>query len=235
MSSPQQHELVAPEVVVELLTVERMASYLEATSGRVDAALELYEWNIKATGAVLGLTGMVEVIVRNAIDRQLGAYGLSRGWSDWLDDAPLDSRAKQDVSRSGKRVGLGRHQYPRGKIIAELTLGFWRYLVASRYLTSLWVPAVHRAFSLGDADLRTRRRNVESALVTVCHIRNRAAHHEPLHRRDLRVDVATAARLLGWVDPTAKTWLKQAETVSAVFAAHPLRDKPGAGALGSTP
>ena len=31
-------------------------------------------------------------------------------------------------------------------MIAELSLGFWRYLVESRYFTALWVPATHAAF-----------------------------------------------------------------------------------------
>ncbi|MCG7415770.1 hypothetical protein MHK74_14600 [Microbacterium aurum] len=35
------------------------------------------------------------------------------------------------------------------RVIAELSRGFWRYLVESRYLTSLWVPSTHAAFAHG--------------------------------------------------------------------------------------
>ncbi|MBM7476937.1 hypothetical protein [Curtobacterium herbarum] len=41
-------------------------------------ALRLYEWNMRTAASVMELTGMVEVVCRNALDRELEAWS-SRG------------------------------------------------------------------------------------------------------------------------------------------------------------
>ena len=209
------------DTIIHLLTRERLHSYLEASCGDQDQALVLYDWNIRAAGAVLGFVGMAEVVVRNAIDRELQRQAERKGWSDWLDEAPLDDRGAKDVERARKRVGRRSLQHPRGKIIAELSLGFWRYLCASRYHTSLWVPSLNNAFPLGASDLRRRRQEVERALRDLSFVRNRAAHHEPLHHRNLTDDVATAANLVGWVSPEARSWLVSGESVEKVSSERP--------------
>jgi hypothetical protein len=41
-----------------------------------------------------------------------------------------------------------------GKVVAELTFGFWRYILAGTYQATLWSPALRHAFP----HLRTRDR-----------------------------------------------------------------------------
>ncbi|HXL93420.1 MAG TPA: hypothetical protein VN969_31200 [Streptosporangiaceae bacterium] len=43
----------------------------------------------------------------------------------------------------------GQHPVVPGKVVAELHFGFWRYLLASKYYTALWVPALSAAFPAG--------------------------------------------------------------------------------------
>lgn len=70
---------------------------------------------------------------------------------DWFDVVPLDTRGKRDLRRARERASHnGRASEIHGKVIAELTVGFWRCLVESRYLTSLWVPSTHRSFPGGN-------------------------------------------------------------------------------------
>lgn len=86
-----------------------------------------------------------------------------------------------------------------GKVIAELPVGFWRFLVESRYFTTLWIPANHAAFPGGPADARDRQRAVAGRLQQLTFVRNRAAHHEPIHKRDLIKDLRSATDLAGGV------------------------------------
>lgn len=58
----------------------------------------------------------------------------------------LDHRDRQDLQKERHRARSRRGEEVHGKVIAELSLGFWRYLVESRYFTALWVPATHAAF-----------------------------------------------------------------------------------------
>ncbi len=65
---------------------------------------------------------------------------------------------RQAGRRQGCRAGGTRRVRDRhDRLVAELSFGFWRYLLSSRYHASLWVPDLHRAFPRGPAELRSRR------------------------------------------------------------------------------
>lgn len=206
-----------------LLTAERLRSYTRRCPDEA-SALRLYEWNMRAAAAVLETTGIVEVIGRNAMDRELRAWADLRGTTTWFDIAPLDQQGQADIRKARARATRnGRRPEVHGRVIAELTFGFWRYLAESRYLTALWTPALHRAFPAGPSDILTRQREVRTRLQQLHFVRNRAAHHEPIHQRDLRRDLDYAVELLSWIDPSAAAWAVEVTSLRAVLAARPSR------------
>lgn len=212
------------QALLRLMTNERLGSYLRWSGGDVSSAFALYEWNMTASAALMHTTGMVEVFVRNAMDRRLVELATKRGWSSWLDSAPLDSRGRADIHKArGRASRSGARPELHGKVVAELTLGFWRYLAASRYLTTLWTPTLFAAFPAGPGDKRQRQRLVERHLKDLLIVRNRAAHHEPVHRRPLLRDLDTAVELTSWVDAAAGAWVADLSTIAEVVAAKPLR------------
>jgi hypothetical protein len=92
--------------LLPLVTVERLGSYLEAAQGDVGGAFALYEWNMRAAASVMELTSMVEVLVRNALDRELRAWAFGRDpRRSWLDTAPLDARGREDIRKARARAG----------------------------------------------------------------------------------------------------------------------------------
>ena len=209
--------------LIELLSSERLTSYMNATGQNVEAAFALYGWNMRASASVMMATGMVEVIVRNALDRSLRDWAKVRGSENWLEVAPLDLRGAGDIVKARQRATRnGRDPEVHGKVVAELTFGFWRYLVASRYLTALWIPALSSAFGFGPEDVGLRRRHVESHLKRLMLVRNRAAHHEPIFRRDLTHDHMAALQIASWVDPVAAQWIDQVSDLRATHASRPL-------------
>lgn len=209
-----------PAAVAGLITAERLSSYLAATHGDLDRALKLYDWNTQASAAVLATSAMVEVIVRNALDVSLRQWAdRRRGGAQWLDAAPLDAQGMADVVKARERATRrGRDPEVHGKVVAELSFGFWRYLTASRYLTALWIPGAHAAFPNGPPDLRVRREQVERRLHNLMIVRNRAAHHEPIHRRDLARDLRDAVSVVGWVHPQGAVWLRARSDLLQVAA-----------------
>lgn len=185
-------------------------------------ALRLYAWNTEASAAIMAVTAMVEVIVRNALDAQLADWACRRGYQSWLDAAPLDGRGRKDVEKARSRATpRGRDDEVHGKVVAEATLGFWRYLVGQRYHANLWVPALHKAFPLGPGDLRERRRRVDRHLAKLMLVRNRAAHHEPIHRRNLLDDLKAAVDVTAWVTVDAGAWVAGKSTVRSVMDRRP--------------
>lgn len=211
------------EAVRDCLTSERLSSYLGATNGHLDSAFQLYEWNMRAAAGVLSLTSMVEVITRNALDEQLVGWAAERREaSTWFDVAPLDNRGIHDLRTARERATRdGRIDEVHGKVIAELSIGFWRFLVESRYLASLWVPATHRAFPGGSADLRQQQRDVAARMKRLTFVRNRAAHHEPIHRWDLVQDLHAALELSSWVSPAAGGWVRARNVLIGILTTRP--------------
>lgn len=63
-----------------------------------------------------------------------------------------------------------------GKVVAELTLYFWKRLFGPDYEQSLWRPTLKRLFP----DKSISRANVASHLEVIYQTRNRLAHHEPV-------------------------------------------------------
>lgn len=210
-------------IIRDRLTSERLGSYMAASGHDLERAFHLYEWNMRASASILSTTAMVEVVVRNALDEKLRDWARRQHpGNSWLDIAPLDDKGHTDVAKARTRATrYGRQPEVHGKVVAELSLGFWRYLVASRYLTSLWVPANHAAFPGGDHDLRRRRSEVEKRIQQLTFVRNRAAHHEPIHRRDLGKDLAAAVELTGWICRDAAAWVGAKSSVSQVVQERP--------------
>ena len=141
------------EVILERLTHERLASYLRATEGRVDRALQLYDWNHDVAAALHTDIGRLEIVFRNALDKALVAHGDRCGWpTPWHERAHSlfpgkhGHRSRDDVRKAQERATRSSVPPRHGKVIAELSFGFWRYLCVSAHLTSLWVPALAGAF-----------------------------------------------------------------------------------------
>lgn len=210
--------------VIALVTQDRMQSYLADCAGVHPDAVALYHWNMRAACSVLGLAALVEIALRNLMDKQLSAWAAARyNGALWLDVVVLDQQGTDDLRKARWRATRrGTIPEVHGKVIAELTFGFWRYLVARRYFTQLWIPALSKAFpGAPGVSPEQRRRAVESVMDDLVFVRNRAAHHEPIHRRNLLSDLAKARDLCGWSDWKAEQWVAQQSTVAAVVAARP--------------
>ena len=102
--------------------------------------------------------------------------------------------------------------------MAELPFGFWRFLLSSRYERTLWLPCLRDAFP----GIRGRgmRRDVHDAMRDLHLLRNRIAHHEPIHNRPLLELHAVALTTAGWICPTTRRWIAARSRVPALLAAE---------------
>ncbi|HUH68460.1 MAG TPA: hypothetical protein VLZ05_06005 [Mycobacterium sp.] len=174
------------------LSPPRFGVYLAAAAGDRQLALDLYEWNAVVSSAFHHDLAHLEVALRNAYDAAIIANTPS-GLPHWTTDPyrlfPVRWRAARDgtridanrapreqIERAVRAAGPGA---PPGKVIAELTFGFWRYLSITAHHHPLWIPYLHNAFATG-----TSRPAVDGPIGRLHQLRNRIAHHEPLLRRD---------------------------------------------------
>jgi hypothetical protein len=215
-------------VIAARLTTERLRSYHQSTSD-LAGAIRLYDWNAAMAGALHEDLGRLEVVFRNSLDAALVRYGSERAWPTvWYQRSQLfpgrpHRRIWAVITEARQRATFGGIPERHGKVIAELPFGFWRYLCRSAYLTSLWVPALAAAFPDHPAsgDARTVRREVEDRIQRLHFLRNRIAHHEPIHRRDLRRDHQQLRELVGWICPDSQAWVGEASRSARVLGLRP--------------
>ncbi|MFD0517611.1 Abi family protein [Paractinoplanes durhamensis] len=199
------------------ISPERLGPYVAASGGDISEALNLYVWNAEMTAALATTIGHVEIVLRNAVHENLKAWS-TRCFAEprWYLDVGhvLQSRATDDVRIARRRVVRdGSRAETAGLVVAELSLGFWRYLLANHYDRTLWRTTLHEVFP-------GRSRRVVRDAVEVLHLsRNRMAHHEPMFNRPIADIHATAMELVGWICPVSRAWIERhcrtAETLRA--------------------
>ncbi|GAB3799055.1 hypothetical protein [Micromonospora zhanjiangensis] len=216
-------------VLERRLSPERLGPYKVACGGDLRAALALYRWNVEVTAALSATLGHVEVLLRNALHCELEAwsartFGEPRWYlnprSSALPHGFLFAEALDDIAKARARaVRNGRPETP-GRVVAELNLGFWRFLLARRYDRGLWHPCLHKAFP------RQRRVAVFDAVGLLHKARNRMAHHEPMFNRSLVSLYQTSLQVADWICPTSRRWVEQGSRVTTVLTARPGRRWP---------
>lgn len=180
----------------------------------------LYLWNTHLTKTYLADIEHLEVLFRNCIhDALTNRYG-----ERWFDNGRINfsDTARKNIRKAKRRAG-GR-EAPPGKIIAELSFDFWRFLLSSHYQASIW-PQVKKALKKKPSS----RQQFEELIVVVYDMRNRCSHHESIvQQRDIAHEVAhldsidnTIKMVASFIDPHAATWIKGNSRVPAVRAQRP--------------
>ena len=201
------------------ITRARLSRYLGAAGGDLDVALSLYEKNAALTEAVFGLLQGVEVPVRNSMHYVMST---ALGFDDWYrHNLPLpfptariltlSAPMQKMIDKARRSAGAGA---TIGKVIAELTFGFWPFLIAGQY-HDLWSDCLHSAFPHARQMKRSR---IHRRLEAIQRLRNRVAHHEPIlsSRSEIytgyinqpTISLAAILECVTWVSPSTGAWLR---------------------------
>lgn len=225
--------------VDDWLSAARFATYLTATAGSRRRALALYEWNVQAALAMQQDLCHLEVGLRNAYDAALRAHWA--GPVDWTSDPvtvfPPTPSARGGAGTSNPQSRVDVNARPRtllikarqdaggptaqpGKVIAELSLGFWRYLSVKRHEKTLWVPYLRHAFPTGT----DRAIDVDHRIHRLHTLRNRVAHHEPLLGVNLPARLADITDLATLINPDLGAYITATTRIPQAIASRPLTD-----------
>lgn len=198
---------------IRLLSVPRLTTYTAACDGDIKAAIALYQWNLEVSSALFTAIHYFEVALRNTVDLRLAKdFG---GTQPWFDAAPLSDGGKGKIRQAERRVAEAGHEVTTGRVIAELTLGFWWTLFAENYNRSLWQPSLRHAFP------RSRRDRLHGEVDRIRLLRNRIGHHEPLIAHDLRAEYARILQTAEQIDLRLAWWIDATSGVGVVLDRRP--------------
>lgn len=210
-----------PEVV-RLLTPQRLARYVRV-GGSDQAGWDLYVWNSQLCSAYLEALSWVEVGLRNATAEQMDQLRRSSDPAgEWLDPTSewftpwFQPGSVSNLKQARSQARRGKQQPVAGRVIAELTFGFWVRLYSRHYEASLWTPALRHAFPGGMA-----RSTVHDRLRALQQLRNRVAHHEPIFEQDHAKNLDRLVETLSWLDASYATAVEAELRIGALATQRP--------------
>lgn len=200
-----------------LFSTERLRKFFLAYPNDDLKALDHYQCNIRMSESFYPCLSVLEVALRNAINKQLTAFfGTTEWYSHFSTTAglaslvPAISTAQRHITKRGELVSSP-------KIVAELSLGFWVMLFNIEYELILWKP-LRKAFPNMPKSIR-QRKNVSAPLNNFRLIRNRIFHNEPIcwNLGFLQDRHNQITELLGWIDADLPGWLEPMDRFDTVL------------------
>ncbi len=215
MDSGRWAETEFLEEFAAAMSQDRFGTYLRAVQGEGPAALRLYAWNVEISAAFWIEFHVLEVALRNACHDRLT---LMTGTEEWWNGEIVFHRGSADALRRARnQVADRRTGSTPGHVVAELGLGFWTGLFASRYHQRLWVDGLE----LSVPGAKGQRSSVHRPLERLRKLRNRVAHHEPIFARDLADDHRAVHQIVEWINPVLAEWLVDISRVPESLRARP--------------
>jgi len=194
------------------LSTDRFGRYLAQASDKSEA-LAYYRWNVALSGAFYGPLQCLEVGLRNVVHHRLAAaYGDS--W--YLLPSLLSGRDQQAAREAIEKIERTGKVVTPGRVVAELSFGFWVGLFANVYDQSIWRTDLFRLFTP-----RPQRGDLYDKLDRLRTLRNRIAHHEPIYQRKLMDDYERLCEVLRSFSPELCEWSKYHSRVFDVLGDGP--------------
>lgn len=195
------------------LSTDRLRPYQVSVDGSIELAIRLYEQNTLLAESLYGILQGLEISLRNTIHGQLAS---DFGGAEWYDVLKLEPeqvamlrKAKDGLSKEGKPLDSGR-------IVAELSFGFWTGLTGPKY-DALWRDHLVKIFPRRPV----QRVEVQTRLNSIRKLRNRIAHHEPiLFSGRLQKYVNQIFDTISWISPVTARWVRSNNSFDERFTKY---------------
>lgn len=193
------------------LSQERLDSYRSVEGTDLDMLVN-YFWDIDLAEAIVPCLHAAELALRNSIHDAFTTKYETDMW--FYLPGVLEPGQLGQLSRALKQLADRRATPTSGRIVAELTAGFWTAVLSDPYNQRIWQPqsfAMLRTVFPQSASLP--RQVIQTRFNTIRRIRNRVFHFEAIFDRpDLLGDHADIHEAIGWISPTLQTAILAVDT-----------------------
>jgi abortive infection bacteriophage resistance protein len=193
----------SPLDLIELertLSKERLLPYLQSTRRDAALAMQLYAQNTLLAESLYGILQGLEIALRNVIHGQLT---IGFGAVSWWNVLNMEQAQASMVQKAKDALIQARKPLDAGRVVAELSFGFWTGLTGPKY-DALWRNHLVKIFPRRPV----QRAQVQARLNSIRKLRNRVAHHEPILNRPLQKDVNQIFDTISWMSPVTARWVR---------------------------
>ena len=171
-----------------------------------DEALIAYSWNIELSQTLYPALQILEIALRNSLHQAITtAYNSEY----WFDLPLLHYKEKEVVLYAKEQLKKEKKPNEAGRIVAELSFGFWTSLFDVRYEHDqiLWPKLFKPVFPFLPKGQRTRS-FLSKELNRIRFLRNRIFHYEPIwHWRDSPDQHNSIINLINGLSRSASNYL----------------------------
>jgi hypothetical protein len=196
------------------VSAERLESYRKPGGTDLDVLVN-YLWNVELSEALYPCLQAIEVTLRNSIHSAASTRYQTEYWFD-LADVLLPAQAAKIQEERDELRRRGKPQ-TAGRIVAELTFGFWVNLFNRPYeraphnADNRWawhdrnLALIDTVFPHAPRRVRNRE-SMRRRCDAVRDLRNRVFHYEPIwHRPFLDREHADILSMIGWISPRMRS------------------------------
>lgn len=163
--------------IEKIISFERLEPYLKKHNGDFEKAVSHYKINIEISESFYPLLSILEIALRNKLDYQLKRLFDDKNWFENPSFIKIASRFQIDrVTEARANILREKKIITSGRVISELSFGFWTSLLDSKFDKTLW-KNLRLAFPNCPKKIR-KRRTMSSKLNGIRKLRNRIFHHE---------------------------------------------------------
>ncbi|MBN2857989.1 MAG: Abi family protein [Candidatus Delongbacteria bacterium] len=192
----------------------RLKRYLTATNNSKTKAMKLYQKNLRVSQAFYPILNLFEIFLRNVIDYQISSHFANPNWiitekNGFMNNPsllPSKYFLKNSVANAEKTIAGNKGKIPvtSGKVIAELSFGFWTSLFQKYHYKLIGGVVIH---CFPKKPLNVNRHIINNKLNNIRLFRNRIYHNEPICFNGNDIDFSNAKiirkdiyELLEWID-----------------------------------
>lgn len=172
--------------IKKYISAARLQRYEEICGNDPKKSLKLYQTNLRLSQAFYPILSLFEIILRNAINEEMIRYYNDAEWlknrRNTLVYSDINSRTGKPfindyLKKNIEKIINNNQQASTGKILSELSFGFWTDLFEPKYF-----PLVNGRpmYIFSSLPAGTNRSIISGRLKTIRVFRNRIYHNEPI-------------------------------------------------------
>ena len=200
-ANQQEAFSVVTQFVTDLrrpLSQERLEKYRPAGGGDLEM-LTNYFWNINLAEALIPCMHIVEIALRNTLHTTLSDHFSNDMWF-------YEDQVWKPINFGISPMLLPRLQKAQalvGRIVAELSFGFWVSLLNAPYEQRIWQPnSYDLLFTAFPNASGWSRKQISDRFTAIKDLRNRTFHYEPIwYRPNLRQEHSGTHQAVEWISP----------------------------------
>lgn len=198
----------------KIFSQSRLSAYKKDGADN-ETALARYLYNIELCKSLYAPLNVLEISLRNTIDKSLCTFA---GNSDWYDTLPFDGGSKNKILEAKNKISKRGKDLTHDRIIAEFTLGFWTSLITTRYsqasFQSYLIKNNLKKCPTSSKNIKNLQRIFEKMRI----LRNSVSHYERIvHWNDLPQQHCQLLECIKWIDDTAFRMVSKIDSFENVY------------------